>query len=252
MPKHVPPRPAPPRPAPPAAPAAAAALRLAFRRHAAGVTIVTMTGPAGPVGFTATSVASLSQSPPLVSLSLSASSSIVPTLHAADTLVVHLLSHGQHDLAARFAAPGADRFAAPTRWRQLGTGEPLLMDAAVWLRCRIRERILAGDHWLIVAEVVESRAERSVAPLVYHDGGYGTFVGPATGVPAGEPATPPAPGGGVRSGDGDGDGSGSGNGSGSGSAGNRSSGGGPPTPGEGDLGIRASRPGHPTSAKNGR
>nr|WP_261574726.1 flavin reductase family protein [Frankia gtarii] len=207
MPRPVPPRPAPSRPSSPKAPAAedrgaAAALRGAFRRHAAGVTIVTMNGADGPVGFTATSVASLSQSPPLVSLSLSAGSSIVPTLHAADTLVVHLLSHGQHELAARFAAPGADRFAAPTRWRPLGTGEPLLTDAAVWLRCRIRERIPAGDHWLIVAEVVESRAERSDAPLVYHDGGYGTFVGPVVG--------------------------------------------GAPTPGEGDLGIRASRPGRPT------
>ncbi|KJE20140.1 conserved protein of DIM6/NTAB family [Frankia torreyi] len=262
MPKHAPPRPAPPLPAPLPVPAAAdraaaAALRRAFRRHAAGVTIVTLTGAQGPVGFTATSVASLSQSPPLVSLSLSAGSSIVPTLHAADTLVVHLLSHDQHDLAARFAAPGADRFAAPTRWRTLGTGEPLLLDAAVWLRCRIRDRIPAGDHWLVVAEVVESRAERSVAPLVYHDGGYGTFVGPATGVPPVEAATPAAPQ------DGGGDGDGSGGSAGNGRAGNgRGDGGrsvgGPPAPDEGDLGIRARRatrpvrPGRSTPTKDGR
>ncbi|WP_372667045.1 MULTISPECIES: flavin reductase family protein [Frankia] len=248
-PRPAPSRPAPPRPAPPPASAAlvpaaadqaaadqaaATALRRAFRRHAAGVTIVTMNGAQGPVGFTATSVASLSQSPPLVSLSLAAGSSIVPALHAADTLVVHLLAHDQHDLAARFAAPGADRFAAPTRWRPLGTGEPLLIDAAVWLRCRIRQRIPAGDHWLVVAEVVESRAGRSVAPLVYHDGGYGTFVGAAAG------------------GRGDG-GGGSGGGSGSGR-----SVGGPPATDDGDLGIRARqaarpvRPGRTTSTKGGR
>ncbi|WP_308205747.1 flavin reductase family protein, partial [Frankia sp. AiPs1] len=257
---------APPRPAPPAGPvaadrAAATALRRAFRRHAAGVTIVTMGGAQGPVGFTATSVASLSQSPPLVSLSLSAGSSIVPTLQVVDTLVVHLLSHDQHDLAARFAAVGADRFAAPTRWRRLGTGEPLLTDVAVWLRCRIRQRIPAGDHWLVVAEVVESRAERSVAPLVYHDGGYGTFVGPATGIPAIEAATPPAPGG-RGGGDGDGragDGGNAGNGNASnGNASGGSASGGPPAPEEGDLGIRARqaiRPGgsgRPMSTKNGR
>jgi flavin reductase (DIM6/NTAB) family NADH-FMN oxidoreductase RutF len=269
MPKHVPPRPAPPPPAPPrpapprpassASPAAAdraaadraaaTALRRAFRRHAAGVTIVTMDGAQGPVGFTATSVASLSQSPPLVSLSLSAASSIVPTLHAVDTLVVHLLSHDQHDLAARFAAAGADRFAAPTRWRRLGTGEPLLIDVAVWLRCRIRQRIPAGDHWLVVAEVVESRAERSVAPLVYHDGGYGTFVGPATGIPAIEAIAPPAS---------DGGGSGGGGGGGGRAGDGGRVGGGTSASDEGDLGIRARqaiRPvgsGPPMSTKNGR
>ncbi|OAA23386.1 conserved protein of DIM6/NTAB family [Frankia sp. EI5c] len=150
-------------------------LRRAFRRHAAGVTIVTMAGPRGPVGFTATSVASLSEQPPLVSLALSTTSSLAPVLTGAATLLVHLLSAGQHELAARFARPGADRFAAPTRWRALPGGEPLLLDAAVWMRCRIRRRTVEGDHHLVIAEILESHAERAEAPLVYHDGAYGTL-----------------------------------------------------------------------------
>ncbi|MDT3442982.1 MULTISPECIES: flavin reductase family protein [unclassified Pseudofrankia] len=167
--------------------AGAEAMRRAFRRHAAGVTIVTMSGQRGPVGFTATSVASLSERPPLLALALSVRSSIAPTLRAAETLLVHLLSRDQQDLAARFAAPGADRFAAPTRWRRLDTGEPLLLDAATWLRCRIRDRSATGDHWLVVAEVLESRVDPTAEPLVYHDGGYGTVLksddGPANSGP---------------------------------------------------------------------
>ncbi len=150
-------------------------LRQAFRRHAAGVAVVTFTRRDEPVGFTATSVTSLSHRPPLVSLALATTSSLIPALLAARTLVVHLLGHDTRELAMRFAEPGADRFAPPTRWRRLETGEPLLSDAAVWLRCRIRERISAGDHWLVIAEVLDSQLERPVAPLVYHDGGYGMF-----------------------------------------------------------------------------
>jgi flavin reductase (DIM6/NTAB) family NADH-FMN oxidoreductase RutF len=151
-------------------------MRQAFRRHAAGVTIVTMAGQRGPVGFTATSVASLSESPPLLALALSVRSSIAPTLRAAQTLLVHLLSRDHQELAARFATPGADRFAAPTRWRPLTTGEPLLLDATTWLRCRIRERTATGDHWLVIAEILESRVDVTAEPLVYHDGAYGTVL----------------------------------------------------------------------------
>lgn len=185
-----PPRPAPPRPAAqravsprPAAETSARGpvdLRRAFRRHAAGVTIVTMAGPLGPVGFTATSVASLSEEPPLVSLALSTRSSLASVLTGASTLVVHLLSAGHHDLAARFARPGADRFAPPTHWRRLPGGEPLLLDAEVWMRCRIRRRTVEGDHHLVIAEILESRVGRADPPLIYHDGSYGT-VGPRSG-----------------------------------------------------------------------
>ncbi|CUU57194.1 NADH-FMN oxidoreductase RutF, flavin reductase (DIM6/NTAB) family [Parafrankia irregularis] len=162
-----------------------AALRRVFRGHAAGVAIVTMPGPHGPVGFTATSVASLSADPPLLSFSVAITSSCTPALAAATGLVVHLLSDDQEELAARFATPGIDRFAEPTRWRTLPTGEPLLADAAVWLRTRIRSRLIAGDHHLVIAEIAETRVDSAaglLAPLVYHNGRYGT-------VTAGRPRT---------------------------------------------------------------
>ncbi|MCK9898199.1 flavin reductase family protein [Frankia sp. AgB32] len=196
------------------------AFRRVFRRHAAGVTIVTMAGSGGPSGFTATSVTSLSERPPLLSLALSTGSSLAPALLAADSLVVHLLSHDQRDLAARFALPGADRFAPPTRWRPLETGEPLLLDAAVWVRCGIRQRIAAGDHWLVIAEVLDSRTHRTAAPLIYHDGDYGTFHSPAADLAAQAPVGADVTAGPARRG-------------------------GPRT--DGDLGIRARRAVRPTS-----
>ncbi|WP_045876990.1 flavin reductase family protein [Pseudofrankia sp. DC12] len=152
------------------------ALRQAFRRHAAGVAVVTCAGPAGPVGFTATSVASLSAAPPLLSLSLSATSSSAPAVLEADTLIVHLLSWEHEEIARRFSTRGVDRFAAPIRWETLPTGEPLLSDVAVWLRIRIGHRIPAGESYLVVAEVIDCRVDRADEPLVYHDGRYATLT----------------------------------------------------------------------------
>jgi flavin reductase (DIM6/NTAB) family NADH-FMN oxidoreductase RutF len=153
-------------------------LRQAFRRHAAGVTVVTLAGPVGPVGFTATSVSSLSAAPPLIAFSVSVTSSAASALLAASTVVVHLLSAGHEPIARRFATSGVDRFAAPIRWRALPTGEPVLTDAAVWLRARIEHRVAAGESYLVVAEVVDSHVDRDDDPLVYHDGRYGTISEP--------------------------------------------------------------------------
>ncbi|MBL7491460.1 flavin reductase family protein [Frankia sp. AgB1.9] len=164
------------------------ALRQAFRRHAAGVAVVTCVGAAGPVGFTATSVASLSAAPPLLSLSLAVTSSSAPAVLEADTLIIHLLSSGHEEIARRFATRGIDRFAAPTRWETLPTGEPLLSDVAVWLRARIEHRIVAGESYLVVAEVIDCQIDRADEPLVYHDGRYATLTDVT---PPDEPAQQP-------------------------------------------------------------
>jgi flavin reductase (DIM6/NTAB) family NADH-FMN oxidoreductase RutF len=147
--------------------------RAVFRRYAAGVVVVTADAGHGPAGFTATSLASISLDPPLVSFALSTNASSWPTIAAADTVVVNFLDAEQHAIADRFATSGVDRFSAPTRWSRLPTGEPLLDDVAGHLRGRIRYRYPVGDHHLVVAEVTEA-ATRGHSPLVYHAGVYGT------------------------------------------------------------------------------
>lgn len=52
------------------------AFKQAFRRHAAGVAIITARGPEGrPVGFTATSLASLAATPPLATFNMARTAS---------------------------------------------------------------------------------------------------------------------------------------------------------------------------------
>src|SRR5256885_15201064 len=88
-------------------------LRSVFRRHAAGVAVIPARGDAGPVGFTATSLTSVSAEPPLLSFGIGLGASCWPAMATTDHIGVHILGDHQQDLAATFAKSGADRFGAP-------------------------------------------------------------------------------------------------------------------------------------------
>ena len=156
----------------PSAPVDAALFRQVFRRHAAGAAVVTTDAGRGAAGVTVTSLASLSADPPLLSFSIAAAASVWPHLRDADSAVVHLLGAGHTELARTFATSGIDRFGAPTRWRRLPTGEPVLDGAAAWLRISIEHRHPAGGSHLVIGRVEQAVLADSSAPLLYHDGTF--------------------------------------------------------------------------------
>ncbi|MFF3331663.1 flavin reductase family protein [Streptomyces sp. NPDC002888] len=147
-------------------------LRSAFRRHAAGVAVITARGENGPVGFTATSLTSVSAEPPLISFGISTGASSWPAISGADHVGVHVLGEHQQELATTFARSGADRFGAPTAWSEGPEGVPVLDDVLAWLVCRVVARVPAGDHRVVLAEVVLGDPTGVGRPLVYHQGRF--------------------------------------------------------------------------------
>ncbi|MFD8713255.1 flavin reductase family protein [Streptomyces anulatus] len=143
-----------------------------FRRYPAGVVVVTADSGRGPVGFTATSLTSLSLDPPLVSYGIGVVASSWPHVEAAASTVVNFLGADQESLARTFATSGIDRFAAPTAWRRLPEGEPVLDGVAGWLRLETERIVPAGDHRIVIARVTESWLDEDRAPLLFHDGAY--------------------------------------------------------------------------------
>jgi flavin reductase (DIM6/NTAB) family NADH-FMN oxidoreductase RutF len=127
--------------------------RAAFRAHPAGVAVVTAPTADGPVGVTASSVASVSVRPPAVSFSLAAGASATAGILAAPSLLVHLLDADDTPLARRFAGPGAERFGPATRWRTTGEGEPHLHEVGTALRCVPHRVVAVGDSVLVAALV---------------------------------------------------------------------------------------------------
>ncbi|MET7983735.1 flavin reductase family protein [Streptomyces sp. NPDC005281] len=153
-------------------PASPELLRSVFRRHAAGVAVITAPGARAPVGFTATSLTSVSAEPPVVSFGIGTGGSSWPAISEAGHVGVHVLGEHQQELAATFARSGADRFGAPTRWRKGPEEVPVLDDVLAWLVCRVVARVPAGDHRIILAEVVLGDHSGAGGPLLYHEGRF--------------------------------------------------------------------------------
>ncbi|MCQ9166041.1 MULTISPECIES: flavin reductase family protein [unclassified Arthrobacter] len=150
--------------------------KTAFRNHPAGVAVITADIGDGPVGLTATSVISVSATPPLVVFSLSSASSSTPTVKQAETVVIHLLGAGQIELAKNFATSGIDRFADTSIWSRLISGEPYLPSSNAWLRGRVVNQMDAGDSTVVAVQVLQvdlpgesGRTAQESRPLVYHN-----------------------------------------------------------------------------------
>jgi flavin reductase (DIM6/NTAB) family NADH-FMN oxidoreductase RutF len=127
-----------------------------------------------PAGFTATSFASVSLRPPMVSFNLDRGSSSWPAVEKAEHVGVHILAQEQERVARTFATSGIDRFAVHGSWRLGPHDVPLLDGASAWLLCRVVQRVRAGDHAIVLAEPVlgEHGDDDAYPPLVYHDGRY--------------------------------------------------------------------------------
>ena len=142
-----------------------------FRHHPAGVAVVTLLDGDRPVGFTATSVISVSAEPPLLAFSVASTSSSWPALARARTLAVSFLADDQVELSARFATSGVDRFAAGG-WSSLPSGEPVIDDAVSWVRGRIVQRTPVGDSYLVSLRALAHATRPDAQPLVYRNRAY--------------------------------------------------------------------------------
>ena len=146
--------------------------KAAFRQHPAGIAVITGDAGQGPVAMTASSVFSVSAEPPVLVFSISAMSSAAPTLLSAETLVVHMLTAENLDLAKLGATSGIDRFADTSIWGRLPTGEPYFTGAHAWLRGRVVDKMSIGDSTVVAVHALESSIPNDAAsahPLVYHN-----------------------------------------------------------------------------------
>jgi hypothetical protein len=146
--------------------------KAAFRQHPSGIAVITADAGNGPVAMTASSVFSVSADPPVLVFSVSQMSSAAPTLLSADTLVVHMLSAENLDLALLGAARGVDRFADTSLWARLSTGEPYFVNAHAWIRGRVVDRMRIGESTVVAVHALSSNTPEDIAPaqaLVYHN-----------------------------------------------------------------------------------
>ncbi len=144
-------------------------MRRAFRMHPAGVALITAATATGPVGLTASSVASVAVDPPALSFSVTRSTGSAGALLGTRTFAVHFLGEHHARLAHAFARSGEPRFTPEQNWSRLATGEPVLADAPAVLRCRALHRLPVGSSTLVIAEVLDVAIGDEAPPLLYRN-----------------------------------------------------------------------------------
>ena len=147
-------------------------LRDAMGCFATGVTIVTTYAPDGkPVGLTANSFTSVSLDPPLLLVCIAKTASTLPCFQASDRFAVNVLHIGQQPTSNRFTRKDIDRFET-VPWDDGAFHVPLLTGALANFECRKDAIHDAGDHILLVGNVLRARFEARRDPLLYFRGKY--------------------------------------------------------------------------------
>jgi len=144
-------------------------------RWATGVAVVTGHGPAGDCGLTVNALLSVALDPPMVLVSLAESADSTPVIRATGLFAASFLAADQRALSERFAraVPPPEKFAGVAVHRGV-TGAPLLDGALGTLDCRVRSATVAGDHLLVLGDVVGVEMGRDATPLVFFRRGYAT------------------------------------------------------------------------------
>ena len=141
-------------------------------RFATGVTIITVNGADGrPQGMTASSLASVSLRPPLVSVCIDHEAELHDSILAASVFVVNVLESRQETLSRRFADRHEDRFEG-VGYHRSPDGLVLLDGALAHIECDRFASYPAGDHTIIIGRVIGGSTGEG-RPLLYYRCGYG-------------------------------------------------------------------------------
>lgn len=147
------------------------ALRRAFGSFMTGVTVVTTADKNGTlVGFTANSFSSVSMEPPLLSVCPGKSLSSFDLFNECEHFHVSILAHDQQAVSNIFASNAEDRF-SQVEWQSDNNGCPKITGAIASFACRRYRSIEAGDHIILLGEVLEFESHEKQG-LGYGVGGY--------------------------------------------------------------------------------
>ena len=137
-----------------------------------GVTIVTGVHQGEPLGMTVNSFNSVSLDPPLISFCAAQNSTSWPRLAECKSLGVNVLGSHQQALATKFAKSGQDKF-SDVKFEVSPLGSPVLDGAVAIFDCEHFDRIVAGDHIVVLLKVIDlSLHAEANSPLVFFSGGF--------------------------------------------------------------------------------
>jgi len=156
--------------------AMADAFRSAMRRLAAGVCAVTVRHRGEIYGLTATSVTSLSLSPPSLLTSIRSTSMLLDVLRKEKRFTVHVLGedqvHEANALAGRLDQGSRRSRSELVEWEESGTVNQRLMGATCHIDCTVKKLMPIFSHIVTVGVVERVDFGETDRPLIYFDGTF--------------------------------------------------------------------------------
>ncbi len=148
--------------------------RAILSRFASGVTVVTARRDDELSGMTVSAFCSVSLQPPLVLVSLADGKPTTDLVKATGWYGVNVLAGDQAWVSERFAYTEPDVRFDGVEWSAGPNGVPLLAGTIGSLECRVHSVVAAGDHHLVIGEVVHAATSEGL-PVVYTQRGYHTL-----------------------------------------------------------------------------
>ncbi|CAN5192082.1 hypothetical protein BH09ACT12_BH09ACT12_01930 [soil metagenome] len=148
--------------------------RDAMGNVAAPVSVVTTLQEGRPHGTTVSAFASLSMSPPMLMLALDRSSRLLGRLGIRSRVGVNILATDQRALALTFAGKAEEKFDG-VDW-VFDAKAPRLSGCHAWVALDIRQLVAAGDHVVVIGDVVSAEAGKGREPLTYHNRTFGSHA----------------------------------------------------------------------------
>jgi flavin reductase (DIM6/NTAB) family NADH-FMN oxidoreductase RutF len=151
---------------------AASHFRAVMGHFATGVTVVTASGPDGPVGMTANAVSSLSLEPLLLLVCFDNEARTLRVVRDTERFGVNVLAAGQEPLARLFASktPEAEKFAGVQH--TVHEGVPVIEGTLAWVGCTLERLVPGGDHTIGIGAVTAAEFAGEADPLLWYRGGY--------------------------------------------------------------------------------
>lgn len=133
-----------------------------------GVTVVTTLDSDTPIGLTVNSFASVSIEPLLILWSIDKKSRSLDSFISSETFAVNILSDHQKELCYLFAGSDKEERFTEANWQLSENNLPILNEAFGLLECKKHRQIEAGDHYILIGEVMNVK-KNDTKPLMYYN-----------------------------------------------------------------------------------
>jgi flavin reductase (DIM6/NTAB) family NADH-FMN oxidoreductase RutF len=146
--------------------------KLALRRLASSVSVVTCRHDGQNYAMTATSVSAISMAPPSMLVCINQSAAFHRALNNAQEFAINILSRA-HVKISRLCSGGASgesRF--ETGYWDTRAVAPVLVDAQAAIICRKDKSLEYGTHTIFMGRITSISMNGDVDPLIYVDGQY--------------------------------------------------------------------------------